>query len=88
MCDAYKFDYNDLYLTLKYAIEYENFIPDERFGLFQFERFIQPSLELRQQIRESRKEAKRLEQEGEPPVIYYVKRSNKRVSRDSIRLKE
>ena len=65
----YGLDNIDIYLTLKYAIVYENYVIDKEFGLSQFVRFIEPSKEFAEKIMRNREAAKELKDEE----VVYVK---------------
>ena len=73
----YGFTDNDLRLGIKYAITYENYIPNLDYGMYQFISYIKPSQDFANQIKYSQ------EQDIEPDETVVVKRpSNKKVWRE------
>ena len=75
LCEDYGLDYKQLYMVLKYAVVYEDYVVDPQFGLLQFVKFIQPSQEFANQILKNRESAEDLPDEE----IVYVKPHKQRV---------
>lgn len=67
MKEKYGLDSQELYLVLKYAVVYEDYVVDTSYGLGQFIRFIQPAFDFAEVIKRNKELAKNYS--GEEQVI-------------------
>ena len=75
MKEEYNLDSKGLYLVLKYATVYEDYVVDRSFGLGQFVKFIEPAQRFAEQIQRSKELAEEMPEEE----IVYVKPHKQRV---------
>lgn len=80
--DDYNVGYQDVYLMLKYAIQYENVVPDTEYGLQQFIKYLYSAIEFKNKIIANQELSRHLEEEK----INYIK-PTKQTERRSLREK-
>lgn len=80
--EDYNVGYQDVYLMLKYAIQYENVVPDTEYGLQQFIKYLYPAIEFKNKIIANQELSRHLEEEK----INYIK-PTKQTERRSLREK-
>lgn len=57
----YQISYSQLLLTLRYAVEYENYKVDTEYGLGQFEKYVKRCSDFVKQIQQNKQQAKVME---------------------------
>lgn len=75
MLENYDMTYSDLYLMMKYAVEYEDYAIDSDYGLLQLVKFIQPYREFREQLKRTEEQSKDMPIEDE--IVYITPKKQK-----------